>query len=53
MQKYYSMKPNDVAIVEAITSWWRQEMEDRTLSCIDFSFAADKPGIYNVSVGAI
>jgi hypothetical protein len=29
MQNRYSIKPNDVAIVEAVTSWWSQEMEDR------------------------
>jgi hypothetical protein len=29
MQKHYSMKPNEVAIVEAINSWWSREMEDR------------------------
>jgi hypothetical protein len=29
MQNHHSKKPNDVAIVEAITSWWSQEMEDR------------------------
>ena len=29
MQKHYSMKPKEVAVVEAITSWWSREMENR------------------------
>jgi hypothetical protein len=29
MQKQYSLKSDDVALVEAIISWWSREMEDR------------------------
>lgn len=29
MEKQYSLKPEDVAVVEAIISWWSWEMEER------------------------
>jgi len=29
MRSQYSLKPDDVAVVEAITDWWSRDMEDR------------------------
>ena len=38
MEKHYSLKSDDVALVEHIISWWSREMEERVtfgrLECI-------------------
>ena len=31
MKKHYSLKSDDVALVEHIISWWSREMEERVI----------------------